>query len=302
MEIYGIDYLFDPNKRLFYGYLISSLLIAFVYLYFNQHQKRLIFNKKLWLHPSATLDYTYFIVNIFIKIVLIFPIVISAKAITIFIYEQGTYYFGLSSLHYSYTTVMILYTLCIFVVSDFTRYWVHRFLHTIPFLWEFHKVHHSAKVLTPFTFYRVHPIENLLFGFRYSLSIGVVTGCFFYLFGAVLDFYSILGVNIFVFIFNLLGSNLRHSHIKITYFTFLEKIFISPYMHQIHHSSKHFDKNYGGYLAIWDTWFGSLELSKNVKTLRFGLRKQQMNDYTTIAKILYVPFVSLLKRKRSEVQ
>lgn len=302
MEIYGIDYLFDPNKRLYFGYLISSLLIALVYLYFNQSQKRLILNKKLWLHPSATLDYTYFIVNIIIKIVLIFPIVISAKAITIFIYEQATYYFGLSNLHYSYTTVMILYTLCIFIVSDFTRYWVHRFLHTIPFLWEFHKVHHSAKVLTPFTFYRVHPIENLLFGFRYSLSIGVVTGCFFYLFGAALDFYSILGVNIFVFIFNLLGSNLRHSHIKITYFPFLEKIFISPYMHQIHHSSKYFDKNYGGYLAIWDAWFGSLELSKNVKKLRFGLRKQQMNDYTTIAKILYVPFANLLKRKRSEVQ
>lgn len=301
MEISGIDYLFDPNKRLFYGYLLSSLLIAMIYLHFNQRQKRLFFTKKLWFHPSATLDYTYFIVNIMIKVALIFPIVISAKAITIFIYEQATYYFGLSDLHFSYTTVMILYTLSIFIISDFTRYWIHRFLHTIPFLWEFHKVHHSAKVLTPFTFYRVHPIENLLFGFRYSLSIGFVTGCFFYLFGAVLDFYSVLGVNIFVFIFNLLGSNLRHSHIKITYFPFLERVFISPYMHQIHHSSKHFDKNYGGYLAIWDAWFGSLELSQNVKKLRFGLRKQQMKDYTTVLKIVYIPFANLLRRKRREV-
>jgi sterol desaturase/sphingolipid hydroxylase (fatty acid hydroxylase superfamily) len=213
-----------------------------------------------------------------------------------------TYYFGLSHLHVSYTTVMILYTLSIFIFSDFTRYWLHRFLHTIPFLWEFHKVHHSAKVLTPFTFYRVHPIENILFGFRYSLSIGVVTGIFFYCFGAVLDFYSVLGVNVFVFVFNLLGSNLRHSHIKIRYFSFLEKLFISPYMHQIHHSSKHFDKNYGGYLAIWDHWFGSLELSKNVDKLRFGLRKEQMKEYTSIAKILYVPFVNLVKRKKSAVQ
>jgi len=302
MQWYGFEYLIDPNKRLFYGYLLSSMLIAFIYLYYNQHEKRLLLSTKLWLHTSAKLDYTYFVVNLLIKMMLIFPIVISAKAITIFIYEQMTYYFGLSHLHVSYTTVMILYTLSIFIFSDFTRYWLHRFLHTVPFLWEFHKVHHSAKVLTPFTFYRVHPIENILFGFRYSLSIGVVTGIFFYCFGAVLDFYSVLGVNVFVFVFNLLGSNLRHSHIKIRYFSFLEKLFISPYMHQIHHSSKHFDKNYGGYLAIWDHWFGSLELSKNVDKLRFGLRKEQMKEYTSIAKILYVPFVNLVKRKKSAVQ
>ena len=302
MELYGFDYLFDPNKRLFYGYLLSSLLIASVYLYYNQHEKRLLLSAKLWLHASAKLDYTYFVVNLLIKMVLIFPIVLSAKTITIFIYEQATYYFGLSNLHVSYATVMILYTLAIFIFSDFTRYWVHRFLHSIPFLWEFHKVHHSAKVLTPFTFYRVHPLENILFGFRYSLSIGLVTGVFFYLFGAILDFYSILGVNVFVFIFNILGSNLRHSHVKISYFPFLEKIFISPYMHQIHHSSKHFNKNYGGYLAIWDNWFGSLELSKNVDKLRFGLRKEQMKEYTSIAKILYVPFVNLCKRKKSAIQ
>jgi sterol desaturase/sphingolipid hydroxylase (fatty acid hydroxylase superfamily) len=301
VELAGFDYLFDPNKRLFYGYLLSSFLIAAVYLHFNQNQKRLILSPKLWLHPSAVLDYTYFIVNLAIKIFLIFPIVLSAKSITIFVYEQATYYFGLSSLHLSYLQVMVLYTVCIFLVSDFTRYWLHRFLHTIPILWEFHKVHHSAKVLTPFTFYRVHPLENILFGFRYSLSIGLVTGVFFYLFGAVLDFYSILGVNIFVFVFNVLGSNLRHSHVKITYFAPLEKVFMSPYMHQIHHSSKHLNKTYGGYLSLWDNWFGSLALSKNVHIKRFGLKKEQMNDYTSIGKMIFVPFNNLIKRKRSVV-
>jgi sterol desaturase/sphingolipid hydroxylase (fatty acid hydroxylase superfamily) len=299
MELYGFDYLLDPNKRLFYGYLFSSLFIALVYLYFNQNQKRLLLSSKLWLHPSAKLDYSYFVVNVVIKMYLIFPIVLSAKAVSIFVYEQGIYYFGLSNVHLSYESIVILYTLCIFVVSDFTRYWLHRFLHTIPMLWEFHKVHHSAKVLTPLTFYRVHPIENILFGFRYSLSIGVVTGVFFYLFGAMLDFYTVLGVNVVVFIFNLLGSNLRHSHVKIVYFSWLEKVLISPYMHQIHHSSKHFDKNYGGYLAIWDNWFGSLALSKNVRKVRFGLRKEQMSDYTTILKIVFVPFVNVIKRRRS---
>lgn len=56
------------------------------------------------------------------------------------------------------------------------------------------KVNHSAKVLNPFTFYRVHPIENLLFGLRYSLTVGLVTGIFLYLFGARLGLIDITEV------------------------------------------------------------------------------------------------------------
>jgi len=33
----------------------------------------------------------------------------------------------------------------------------------VPFLWEFHKVHHSANVLTPITAFRVHPVDTWLF-------------------------------------------------------------------------------------------------------------------------------------------
>ena len=187
-----------------------------------------------------------------------------------------------------------MYTIALFTVSDFSRYWLHRFLHTIPFLWEFHKVHHSAKVLTPITFYRVHPVENLLFGFRYSLSIGLVTGVFIYFFGAMIDIYSILGVNILVFAFSLFGSNLRHSHVPFAYPKVFEKIFISPKQHQIHHSTKHFDKNFGGYLAIWDNVFGTLKFSNDVKVLKFGLRKSQMNDYNSILALLIKPFKNLL--------
>jgi len=190
--------------------------------------------------------------------------------------------------------VLLMYTIALFTVSDFSRYWLHRFLHTIPFLWEFHKVHHSAKVLTPITFYRVHPVENLLFGFRYSLSIGLVTGVFIYFFGAMIDIYSILGVNILVFAFSLFGSNLRHSHVPFAYPKVFEKIFISPKQHQIHHSTKHFDKNFGGYLAIWDNVFGTLKFSNDVKVLKFGLRKSQMNDYNSILALLIKPFKNLL--------
>lgn len=298
-DFFALEYFINPNKRVFWVYILSSILIAGIYFYFNKKQLKVNLSSKLWLHPSAKLDYYYFFIGYFIKVFMLFPIVVSAKTIALFINKHLYLSFDFyENTFFSYEAVLLMYTICLFVVSDFTRYWTHRFLHTIPFLWEFHKIHHSAKVLTPITFYRVHPIENLLFGLRYSLSIGLVTGVFIYFFGAMIDVYAILGVNVFVFAFSLIGSNLRHSHVAFSYSKFLERFFISPKQHQIHHSKKHFDKNYGGYLAIWDWAFGTLRFSKDVKVLKFGLRREQMNQYNSIANLIIAPFKNLVGGKR----
>lgn len=188
---------------------------------------------------------------------------------------------------------MFLFTLTLFVVSDFTRYWLHRLLHMIPWLWEFHKVHHSAKVLTPMTFYRVHPVENLLFGFRYALSIGVVSGVFMYLFGAFVGIVEVVGANLFVYLFALAGSNLRHSHIKLGYPKMVENILISPYQHQLHHSAAYTHKNFGGYLAVWDKAFGTHQSSQGIDIKKIGL---ETKNFETMTDILLVPFQKLVKR------
>lgn len=293
------EYLINPDKRTFWVYILSSLTIAIIFLYFNKKHKKTNLSKALWLHPSAKLDYYYFILSYFIKIAMIFPIVVSANSVALEVRKQLYLEFGFNHINtISYEAVIILYTITLFVISDFTRYWLHRFLHTVPFLWEFHKIHHSAKVLNPLTFYRVHPLENILFGFRYSLSIGLTTGVFLYFFGSKIGVVEVIGANAFVFIFSLLGSNLRHSHIPLGYFSFLEKWFISPKQHQIHHSKNFFDKNYGGYLSIWDRVFGTLKLSHEVSVLKFGLKKEQMQDYKTVLSLLVVPFSNILKRRR----
>lgn len=299
MDFFALEYLVNPNKRVYWLFLLSSFFIAIIYMAYKKENRRVNFSSKLWLHPSAKLDYAYFFLSYFIKIFMIYPIVLSAKTVALYINKLCMTNFGyFYNESFSYETIMILYTLTLFIVSDFTRYWLHRFLHSIPLLWHFHKVHHSAKVLNPFTFYRVHPVENILFGFRYSLCIGFVTGIFIYFFGAKLAIFDILGVNILVFLFSVFGSNLRHSHVKFAYFKALEKWFISPYMHQIHHSTKHFDKNYGGYLSIWDRMFGTLILSKEVKNIKFGLKKAQMKEYDSILKLLITPFLALNNRRQ----
>ncbi|MDQ7060212.1 MAG: sterol desaturase family protein, partial [Sulfurimonas sp.] len=271
-DLYFLEYFINSHHRIYWLYILSTLCIAGVYLLLNPQDKRINLSKRLWLHPSATLDYRYFMISFFIKVWLVIPIIIGANEIAIFTQTQLSDYFGLFLYKgLSYTEVMLLFTVSLFIVSDFTRYWLHRFMHTIPFLWKFHQVHHSAKVLTPITFYRVHPVENILFGFRFSLSYGIVTGVFIFLFGGLLSLMDVLGVNIIVFVFNLIGANLRHSHIKLKYFTWIEKIIISPFQHQIHHSTKFYNYNFGGSLAIWDLWFSTLKYSEEIKYMKLGL-------------------------------
>ena len=127
-------------------------------------------------------------------------------------------------------------------------------MHKWPVLWALHKVHHSATVLTPMTVFRTHPLEGIIFSLRSAITQAIGISLFFYLFGNLVSLYTIVGVNVFVFVFNILGSNLRHSHIDIKYWVWLEKILISPAQHQLHHSldERHYDKNFGAALVAWN--------------------------------------------------
>lgn len=292
-EINPLQYLFSPNHRLYAVFLISSVVIALVYLWFNPEQRKINLSKKLWLHPSAVLDYSYFFVSIVIKALLILPFLISAQTVLIAVYELLVACFGFQPPYVGhYWTVVILFTVTVFIVSDFSRYWLHRLFHTVPVLWRFHQVHHSAEVLNPMTFYRVHPLESLLFGLRYSIFVGGVTGVFVYFFGTHIQVVEVLGVNVFIFFFNLLGSNLRHSHIALQYPKWLECFFISPRQHQMHHSKQYGRKNYGGYLALWDWLFSTLSYSQKKDNLVLGLDATNQKKYQSIRQLLKNPFIS----------
>ncbi len=293
MELPFLDYFINAHQRLFWLHLMAAFAIAVGYMYMSKTPCKHYFGTHIWWHPSARLDYIYFIVVSFIKVAVIVPLVFSSKAAAFEMVELLQTLFGyFSPLEWSRELIVASYTVALFVVSDFTRYWLHRLLHTVPFLWRFHRVHHSAEVLNPFTFYRVHPVENLLFGVRYALSAGVVTGFFIYLFGARIGLLEIAGVNAVVFVFGLLGSNLRHSHLPLRYGDMLEQWLISPYMHQLHHTRAYARYNYGGALAIWDRMFKTLHVTQ-VKSLAFGSDVR----HESIVQMLLEPFVNRLLAK-----
>jgi sterol desaturase/sphingolipid hydroxylase (fatty acid hydroxylase superfamily) len=71
-------------------------------------------------------------------------------------------------------------------------------------------------------------------------------------------------------LFNFAAANLRHSHIWIS-FGRLEKIFISPAQHQIHHSVGNSNANLGSIFSIWDGILGTRMYSGEKRKLEFGL-------------------------------
>lgn len=48
------------------------------------------------------------------------------------------------------------------LLSDLATYWFHRASHRLPWLWRFHRTHHSAPHLDWIAAYREHPVDNLL--------------------------------------------------------------------------------------------------------------------------------------------
>lgn len=101
---------------------------------------------------------------------------------------------------------------------------------------------------------------------------GLVGGLFIYLFEGKIAPLMILGISAFSLLFNLAGSNLRHSPIYLG-FGKVEKWVMSPAQHQIHHSadSDHFDKNFGVMIALWDRLFGTWLSSKTESVTVYGM-------------------------------
>ncbi|NQZ90398.1 MAG: sterol desaturase family protein [Colwellia sp.] len=305
-------YIIDPNQRLFWGYLLSALIFATIVYFINlkngykpdstEEKPRgligFLFPRKVFLARSALNDYTLLIANKLFKAALFPFIVLTMVPVALGSSSAIEWVFGpMTPFAWSSTSIMVIFTLMLFIFDDFTRFILHYILHKNSFLWEFHKVHHSATVLTPFTVYRSHPVENYLYACRMALTQGFVVGLCYYLFGPTLKMIDIIGANIFVFAFNIMGSNLRHSHIWISWGDKIESVFLSPAQHQIHHSDnvKHFDKNFGTALSIWDRLFNCNILASEVGTVSFGIGKEG-ESHKSIISIYTQPFIKIYKK------
>ena len=103
---------------------------------------------------------------------------------------------------------------------------------------------------------------------------------------------TVMNVNVIIFAFYLIGYNLRHSHIWLSYPRWLSYILISPAQHQIHHSidEKHWDRNMGLIFAFWDWVFGTLYVPKGYEKLEYGVMRSEPNPFGSVVEIYLKPF------------
>ncbi len=285
--------------------LLSAALLAFAcWLYQRRRDPSLrstgflafLFPRKVWLHRSALLDYRFVLfdkvaLGVLIGFVGLIGLSFTKDA------SGSSAAAALATGPQPALWLLVAYTLTLLLVEDFLRYWAHRLMHESRLLWQFHKVHHSPEVLVPFSQMRSHPVNGIVNLIRSGLAIAIVTGVFMLVFPGKLTALSILGVNAGRLVFDLMGSNLRHSHIWLSFGPRLSHIFISPAQHQIHHSKapQHRNRNYGSQFALWDWMFGTLYVPRQQEQLTIGIDRDSTQRMQSVRSLYLEPFKDAAK-------
>jgi len=259
-------YPFDPSNRIYWLYLVSSAIVSF-FVYRSIKAKaehhtpfdiesasgsylQFLFPKSVWSHPSAWLDLRYMLFHRTLEAILLLGV---KGLVTAFSYRlaSGGQSFTDMVQQERLTTVTDwvvggVYMLIAAFLLDFLAWFMHFLQHKIPVLWQFHKVHHSAEVMHPISNFREHPIDNLFYSLGLGIGYGLIYAVAVRFLGFVPSLPSFLGIPILMFLFNLIGYNLRHSHVWLRWPGSWSIVFPSPAHHHVHHSCHptHIDKNF----------------------------------------------------------
>ena len=296
-----------PSQSLFFVYLGATLILSMgVYLYFTHREARArpdgiangmfwyIFDPEVWWHKSARQDYVFFVLNALIYSGIVAQFLVSG-AVFYAIFETGLgWIFGArdAPVFAPSPVSAVGFTLAVVIAIDFAIFLTHYIQHKIAALWHFHSVHHSAEVLTIITVYRQHPVDLFITGSLIVALTQLAHATFAYLTLAEPSEITVMNVNVVIFVFFIIGYNLRHSHIWLSYPPWMSYILISPAQHQTHHSvdAKHFDRNFGFIFAVWDWLFGTLYVPRGYEKLEFGLSREEPNPFHSMSDIYLKPF------------
>jgi sterol desaturase/sphingolipid hydroxylase (fatty acid hydroxylase superfamily) len=263
----------------------ASLVIAFAWLARQRKRRkrrvilrtlaRALFSRRVLLHRSTCADLAYCVIGLATFGAIIGWAVVSTAWISDGVAAFLTRSFGPRPEPRAPDVVLnALRTLALFLAYDLGFFVDHTLKHRIPALWELHKAHHSAEVLTPLVNFRVHPLDSLILANNLALIIGFIGGLAQYALGRRALSFTLFDQNVLMLLYVYLTAQLQHSEIWIPFTGFWGRVFMSPAHHQLHHSSDpaHFNRNLGASLAIWDWLAGSLRMpSVEPPRLAFGV-------------------------------
>lgn len=245
------------------------------------------------MHPSARADLLFYITQRLFTPVLAIPLGIAFVAgVGYGTHQAITWAFQLQAPLMPGPTpwwILVLFTGSMLLAYDISYYLYHVAQHKFPFLWELHKVHHSAEVLVGITKDRVHPLDS----FMNRAWDGVIPGICLGIWSVIAlnpEELAVFGINVYVMRNLLMMDFVRHTHYKIS-FGPLDNIILSPHWHQLHHSAdpRHYDKNFGLLLSIWDRMFGTAFVPDPDEDMKFGLLDRDKDEYQSLFGLYLLP-------------
>ena len=219
----------------FWGLILISLVVWGLEIAFPWRKNQAVFRQDFWL------DGFYMFFNFFIFSIVIEGVyqVLKLSFTQINITEKSLALVDISG------WAPAVQLLVFFIVLDFVQWLTHIFLHKYPFLWKFHKVHHSVKQMGFASHLRYHWMENILYKPLKTFGVMLLGG------------FEPQQAFIVHFITIAIG-HINHANIKITWGP-LKYVFNNPVMHLYHHASEvpqgRRGVNYPISLSLWDYLF-----------------------------------------------
>ncbi len=167
-------------------------------------------------------------------------------------------------------------------ILDFFTYVAHWAMHKSPFMWRFHRVHHSDPFLDVTTSFRTHPVEGL-WRFAWTLVPALVFGVPAH---AVVIYRLISMIN----------ALFEHANVAVpkSIDRALSLVWVTPNMHKIHHSTvaQQTDSNYGNITSWFDRLFRTFTPTDRAFALEYGLRGTDPEQVRSLRGLLRMPFES----------
>lgn len=167
-----------------------------------------------------------------------------------------------------------------FLLFDFWMYVWHVLNHRIPFLWRFHRMHHSDPALDATSALRFHTGE-LIFSSIVRLGVIVLLGM------RIMDLIIYETVMMPVIY-------LHHSNFFMPAWLdkILRQVIITPRVHWVHHSVvwEETNSNYGTIFSWWDRLWRTFRLRDDPRTIEFGLTQMKAEEWQTLTGMLKTPF------------
>ncbi|RED91776.1 sterol desaturase family protein [Marinoscillum furvescens] len=229
----------NPGWHNYFYWLVGvSLVFLFLELIVPWRKEQALLRKDFWL------DLFYMFFNFFLFSLIIYN---AASNVVVHFFNQALASVGITNLVAFEVMSWPLWghLLLGFVVRDFVQWWTHRLLHRVPWLWEFHKVHHSVEEMGFAAHLRYHWMENVVYRTLEYIPLALI--------GIGLrDFFII-------HIFTLAVGHFNHSNVKLRLGP-LKYVFNNPQMHIWHHAhdlpkERKYGVNFGLTLSVWDFLF-----------------------------------------------